>query len=66
MRAWIGLHPTRILLMLIPGFIVAITIHSVFNHFFVTPIIDTLAVLAIKPFLRMSQKDLWKFCMLSA
>jgi len=52
--------------MLIPGFIVAITIHSVFNHFFAAPIIDTLAVLAIKPFLRMSQKDLWKFCMLSA
>lgn len=47
----VGLHPTRFLLMLVPGFIVAITIHSVFNHFFVAPIINTLAVLAMLPVL---------------
>ena len=47
----VGLHPTRFLLMLTPGFIVAITIHSVFNHFFVAPIINTLVVLAMLPVL---------------
>jgi len=37
--------------MLIPGFIVAITIRSVFSHFFVAPINNTLVVLAMLPVL---------------
>jgi RsiW-degrading membrane proteinase PrsW (M82 family) len=35
----------------IPGFIVAVVTHSVFNHFFFAPIINTLAVLLVLPLL---------------
>jgi len=46
-----GQYPTRGYLVLLPGFVVAITVHSVFNHFFVAPIINTLVVLASLPLL---------------
>lgn len=44
-------YPTKGHLPLLPGFVVAITIHSIFNHFFVAPIINTLVVLAALPLL---------------
>src|SRR5210317_2325611 len=50
-QALMGQYPRRGLLNLVPGFIVAITIHSVFNHFFVAPIINTLIVLVSLPLL---------------
>ena len=46
-----GQYPTKGHLPLLPGFVVAITIHSIFNHFFVSPIINTLVVLAALPLL---------------
>ena len=48
-QALMGQYPRRGLFNLVPGFIVAITIHSVFNHFFVAPIINTLIVLVSLP-----------------
>jgi RsiW-degrading membrane proteinase PrsW (M82 family) len=36
---------------LLPGYIVAVIVHSVFNHFFFAPIINTLAVLLTLPLL---------------
>jgi RsiW-degrading membrane proteinase PrsW (M82 family) len=36
-------------LLYLPGFIVAITIHSVFNHFLGTPILTTLGTLVVLP-----------------
>jgi len=50
-HALAGQYPTRGYLALVPGFVVAITVHSVFNHFFVAPIINTLVVLASLPLL---------------
>ncbi len=44
-------YPTKGHLPLLPGFVVAITVHSIFNHFFVAPIINTLVVLAALPML---------------
>lgn len=35
----------------VPGFVIAVITHSVFNHFFFMPIINTLAVLLILPLL---------------
>jgi len=35
----------------LPGFIIAVIVHSVFNHFFFAPIINTLGVLLILPLL---------------
>lgn len=47
----IGLHPTMNRAVLIPGFLVAVIMHSIFNHFFFAPVINTLLVLAALPIL---------------
>lgn len=47
----IGQHPTRGRLTLIPGFIIAVIVHSIFNHFFFAPIVNTLLVLISLPVL---------------
>lgn len=44
-------HPARGWLTLLPGFVVAVTAHSIFNHFFLAPIVNTLVVLATLPLL---------------
>ncbi len=46
-----GQHPTRSALLVLPGFAVAVIAHSVYNHFFLMPIINTLAVFASLPIL---------------
>jgi len=47
----IGQHQTLGRLTLIPGFVTAVVIHSVFNHFFFAPIVNTLLVLVSLPIL---------------
>ena len=44
-----GQKVTRGRAMFLPGFAVAVILHSVFNHFFFAPIINTLVVLASLP-----------------
>ena len=46
-----GQHPTRGSVLLVPGFLAATVLHSIFNHFFFAPIINTLIVLASLPLL---------------
>ncbi len=43
--------PTRGRAIILPGFAVAVILHSVFNHFFFAPIVNTLVVLASLPVL---------------
>lgn len=50
-HALIGQHPTIGRLALLPGFIVAVVVHSIFNHFFFAPIVNTLLVLVSLPVL---------------
>ena len=38
-------------IVLLPGFLVATVIHSVFNHFFFSPVLNTLGVLVVLPVL---------------
>jgi RsiW-degrading membrane proteinase PrsW (M82 family) len=45
------LHPAKGRILLLPGFIVAVIVHSVFNHFFFTPVVNTLVVFASLPVL---------------
>ena len=45
----IGRYPTRGKLALVPGFVFAVLVHSVFNHFFFTPVINTALVLGLLP-----------------
>lgn len=47
----IAQHPTRGRLTLLPGFIIAVVVHSIFNHFFFTPIVNTLLILISLPLL---------------
>jgi RsiW-degrading membrane proteinase PrsW (M82 family) len=47
----IGQHPTRGRLTLLPGFLIAVVVHSIFNHFFFAPIINTLLILVSLPIL---------------
>jgi len=47
----VGQHPTYGKAVYIPGFLVAAITHSVFNHFFFSPIVNTLAVLLCLPLL---------------
>jgi len=42
---------TRGRALYIPGFVVAVIVHSVFNHFFFTPIINTMLILVSLPIL---------------
>jgi RsiW-degrading membrane proteinase PrsW (M82 family) len=44
-------HPKRQLVALLPGFLVAVIAHSVYNHFFLMPIVNTLLVFASLPVL---------------
>jgi len=46
-----GQHPARVSVLLLPGFLVAVVVHSLFNHFFFPPIINTLVVLTTLPIL---------------
>ena len=46
-----GQHPSKGLVLAIPGFLVAVVAHSVYNHFFLMPIINTLVVFASLPIL---------------
>ena len=47
----IGQHPTFGRLALIPGFLIVVVVHSIFNHFFFAPIVNTLLVLVSLPIL---------------
>ena len=44
-------YPTRGRLALLPGLLIAAIIHSVFNHFFLAPIVNTALVVGILPLL---------------
>ena len=44
-------HPEKGNVLLLPGFLVAVIAHSVYNHFFLMPIINTLVVVASLPIL---------------
>lgn len=46
-----GLYPTAGSINLLPGFVVAVVVHSIFNHFFFSPIVNTLLILASLPML---------------
>jgi len=46
-----GQKTTRGRAVFIPGFVVAVIVHSVFNHFFFAPIVNTLLVLVSLPIL---------------
>ena len=46
-----GQKVTRGKAIFVPGFVVAVLVHSVFNHFFVAPIINTMVVLVALPLL---------------
>lgn len=47
----LGQHPGKGWVVLLPGFVVAVIVHSLFNHFFFPPVINTLVVLASLPVL---------------
>lgn len=47
----IGQNPTLGRLSLMPGFVIAVVVHSIFNHFFFAPIVNTLLVLVSLPIL---------------
>ena len=42
-----GQHPDRGSVLMLPGFLVAVIAHSVYNHFFLMPIVNTLIVLSL-------------------
>jgi len=46
-----GQHQARGWILLLPGFVVAVIVHSLFNHFFFPPVVNTLVVLATLPVL---------------
>ncbi len=46
-----GQHPAKGYVVLLPGYIVAVIVHSIFNHFFLAPIVNTLLVLVTLPIL---------------
>ncbi len=50
-EALAGQNPTRGHIMYLPGFVGAVVVHSIFNHFFFTPIINTLLILVLLPLL---------------
>ena len=47
----IGQYPTHGSAAMIPAYLVATIVHSVFNHFFLTPVLNTLVVLVCLPLL---------------
>jgi RsiW-degrading membrane proteinase PrsW (M82 family) len=50
-HALLGQHPTARRIALVPGFLIAAIVHSIFNHFFFAPIINTVIVLLSLPLL---------------
>ena len=46
-----GKDPRKGVIMYLPGFLIAVIVHSIFNHFFFAPIVNTLLVLALLPLL---------------
>jgi len=50
-HALLGQYPTARRIALLPGFLIAAIVHSIFNHFFLTPIINTAVVLLLLPLL---------------
>ena len=46
-----GQHPNWGNILILPGYVVAVVAHSVYNHFFLMPIINTLLVFASLPIL---------------
>lgn len=44
-------YPTARSAVLLPGLVVAVIVHSIFNHFFFAPIVNTLLVLVLLPVL---------------
>jgi hypothetical protein len=46
-----GQYPTIGLAALLPGYLLAAIVHSVFNHFFLAPVLNTAVVLVILPLL---------------
>lgn len=50
-HAMLEQHPTRGSLVLLPGLLIAAITHSVFNHFFFAPIVNTALVLGVLPLL---------------
>ena len=53
----IGQYPTRGVFALVPGFVVAVIAHSIFNHFFLTPLLNTLVILVCLPVLLIAVFD---------
>lgn len=47
----LGQHPNKGHVVLVPGLAIAVIVHSVFNQFFFTPIVNTLVVLVTLPIL---------------
>lgn len=50
-EALAGKDPTKGYIMYLPGFMMAVIVHSIFNHFFFTPIVNTLLILILLPLL---------------
>ena len=46
-----GQNPTRGYAIYLPGFVGAVVVHSIFNHFFFAPIVNTLLILVSLPLL---------------
>ena len=53
----VGQYPTRGLLAVVPAFVIASIVHSIFNHFFLTPLLNTLVVLVFLPVLLVAVFD---------
>lgn len=50
-HAMAGQYPTYGAVAMLPGFLVASIVHSVFNHFFLAPVLNTMVVLVCLPIL---------------
>lgn len=50
-EALAGKDPTKRYIMYLPGLVVAVIVHSIFNHFFFAPIVNTLLILVSLPLL---------------
>jgi RsiW-degrading membrane proteinase PrsW (M82 family) len=48
-EALAGQNPTRGYAIYIPGFVGAVVVHSIFNHFFFTPVVNTMLILVSLP-----------------
>jgi RsiW-degrading membrane proteinase PrsW (M82 family) len=50
-EALAGQNPTRGYAIYLPGFVGAVVVHSIFNHFFFSPVISTMLILVFLPVL---------------